>query len=91
MFKSKENTKYWLDKIRNETSSMAHVQGAKYFRDVVMAEIDVVRKAEEESQEQNGDDQVQNVDTQHQPWILENRVNATLPLSKLLQQRETTC
>lgn len=69
-----ENTKYWLDKIQNKTPSIIHVQGADHFRDVVMTQIDGIKEAEEESkektgdvQEQNEDDEVQNMDTQHQP------------------------
>lgn len=38
---------------------MAHLLGAEYFRDVVMAETNVVRKTEEKSQEKTGDDQEQ--------------------------------
>ena len=39
---SKKNTDYWLEKIREETVSNTHIEGAQYVQDVVRSEIDQI-------------------------------------------------
>lgn len=54
--KSKENTKYWLEKIREETISIAHIESAQYVQDVVRTEMKQI-KVMENSQNKETDSQ----------------------------------
>lgn len=44
--KSGESIDFLLKKVRDETSSFAHIQGAEYFQDVVRSEVEAVRRRE---------------------------------------------
>lgn len=58
---SKENTKYWLEKIREETISTTHIESARYVLDVVRTEINQI-KTMENSQNKETDNQSEDAD-----------------------------
>lgn len=91
--KSKENKNYWLDKIREQTSAIAHIEGAEYLKQVVQNEMNIIRQAEKEEEateeerhiDENTDDSIaEAIHVQdHQQllsdkhWVLDSGENVT--------------
>lgn len=67
--KSKENTKYWLEKIRKETVSATHIESARYVQDVVRTEINQINTMEnsqnKETDSQSGEAVEETTDDQN--------------------------
>lgn len=77
--KSMENTKYWLEKIREETASTAHIESAQYVQDAVRTEINQI-KATENSQNKETDSQSEETDeetTDHHEDDDQNEISET--------------
>ncbi|KAI8330666.1 hypothetical protein EDC96DRAFT_528088 [Choanephora cucurbitarum] len=76
--KSKKNTNYWLEKIREETVSNTHIEGAQYVQDVVRSEIDQIRTMDN-SQNQEKDTQTDKTDEEATEYHEDeqNKINET--------------
>ncbi|KAI7856631.1 hypothetical protein BDC45DRAFT_533595 [Circinella umbellata] len=92
--KSKKNTNYWLEKIREETVSNTHIEGARYVQDVVRSEIDQIRTMDNKATEYHEDEQNKINETEEdesvevEPWIMENGINVTSLFTEYYQRVE---
>ncbi|CAO3657573.1 unnamed protein product [Mucor hiemalis] len=69
--KSKMNTSYWLEKIRDET--ITNTEGANFDQDVVTHEINSANLEEDAVTDGEATAEI----NEEEPWILENGINVT--------------